>query len=134
MRQTLSICDIDENDPELKRYNAISDGILTSSELLRIEEIIKSVHVSSGLDPKFIFLEGSSGTGKTQTALAIRRKFSPQKVLYLLARTLGDRDQQIYHVFGDYPRRFVVVLNPTLLLLLGPSQKILELRMISTLI
>jgi hypothetical protein len=60
-------------------------------------------NVRSENSKPFVFVEDSSGTGKTQLAFALMSALSKKhiKTLYLLCTPIGDNSQQIYRVYAD---------------------------------
>src|SRR4051794_18008333 len=79
-----------------------------SKEVKRIVKMIDQVKVLEGEDVPFIFLEGSSGMGKTQCALAIRQKLLEQKriVHYFLAKSSTSKSQDVYKAFREISAAF----------------------------
>ena len=62
---------------------------------------------SKGVRP-FLFVEDSSGTGKTQLAFALRSALSKNgiRTLYLICSPIGDSSQLIYRVFTNISHAF----------------------------
>lgn len=90
---------IDENNSRLMEYKEIAMHLKDTKEIIEIERIIREIE-SSGLDPvPFIFLCGSSGIGKTQTALTLREKLRSERLVLYLLGVVGDLMQLIYQPF-----------------------------------
>jgi hypothetical protein len=99
---------VDENDSELVKFKRIAQCLQTSPELQEIDTIIKKVESTPvQQEVPFIFLGGSSGTGKTQTAIAIRERYRPERiVLYVLASLAPEESQRIYKTFDNVTSSF----------------------------
>jgi transcriptional regulator with GAF, ATPase, and Fis domain len=80
---------VNEEDESLIVYKDISTIIGNSSEIHEIENIIKMVESAASPIP-FLFLAGSSGMGKTQTAQTIREKLKSQRMVLYFLGTLSD--------------------------------------------
>ncbi|KAJ3270987.1 hypothetical protein HDV01_007137 [Terramyces sp. JEL0728] len=80
----------------------------TGKPSFRIEESKDGFSAAElDIDIPFIFLGGSSGTGKTQTALAVRKRISKdRKAYYLLYKSPGENGQKIYLNYDEITKLF----------------------------
>ncbi|MFO0004416.1 MAG: hypothetical protein ACK559_25140, partial [bacterium] len=90
---------INEDDEHLKRYKEIAEHIKDTSEVLEIERIIDEIVSLKKYPIPFIFLGVSSGMGKTQTALTIREKFRPERLVLYFLGSHSDLTQLVYQPF-----------------------------------
>jgi predicted ATP-dependent serine protease len=91
-----------EDDTILNKYKEIAHHIKDTKEIKEIERIMDVVVSSKALTVPFIFLGGSSGMGKTQTALTIREKLRFERIVLYFLGTQSDETQWIYKPFDHF--------------------------------
>ena len=74
------------------------NGHLSVAELVQKIEQLRSAKFTA--DAPFIFLEGSSGVGKTQMAINLMSIFDKHEIFYMLASTTVEPMQDIYRYFN----------------------------------
>ncbi|KAJ3074590.1 hypothetical protein HDU99_001703, partial [Rhizoclosmatium hyalinum] len=90
------------------KFMTVAVGLQNDPSLLAIVHKINSIPKEwSNLNTPFVFLEGSSGTGKTQTAFALLNLLAAStQVLYFLYLPVGEHAQPIYKCFQAVSKLF----------------------------
>src|SRR5690348_8912094 len=104
---SMILCDLSlSSDPELKlrlqSYEDMGRLLFNTPEVARMTQIVDEIDRFSSTDtPPFVFLEGSSGVGKTQMAFNLAQAYSntDRKLFYLIATPVVRSTQKIYKVF-----------------------------------
>lgn len=96
----------------LVRYKEIARDLFSAPEIRNILVELQDMS-RSGNVTEFLFLNGSSGMGKTQTALTIRELILAENrpVFYMLAEPISENFQDIYKAFGDISEVFLACVN-----------------------
>ncbi|KAK6091471.1 hypothetical protein MT418_8546 [Batrachochytrium dendrobatidis] len=99
-------------NPSLLKYHHIADSLKNDNCVVEIVKIILSITAgefsgSSFEDLPFTFLEGSSGSGKSQMGFNIKANIgSERRVHYLLFDPPGPTSQKIYRNFRNISKLF----------------------------
>jgi hypothetical protein len=94
-----------------EKYIDIGRSLFAEPIITNILEKLLQILRSTDVNAKpFVFVEESSGSGKTQSAFALKRAFSihsPQrKFFYLVSSEVNDSSQMIYRVFHNISSAF----------------------------
>ncbi|KAI8907887.1 hypothetical protein EDD86DRAFT_254937 [Gorgonomyces haynaldii] len=92
--------------------------LASGSEAPKVEKIgrrlldLTSANVNAADKQPFVFLEGSSGMGKTQTAITVSQSLMAERpVFYMVMAKLGNSPQEIYKNFRYLSQEFMKVLE-----------------------
>lgn len=96
----------------LARYKEVAQYLSDSPEIAAIVRGINEMGESLGV-MEFMFLQGSSGMGKTQAALTVREIMFRQgkPVFYMVAEPIKDHSQAIYKVFSGISELFLASVS-----------------------
>ena len=94
------------------KYDQIGLTLSTEPIIVNIMEQLLGIFAFNTVDKTpFVFIEDSSGAGKTQAAFALKhalaRRCPQRKFVHLLCLELDQRSQEIYKVFNDISLAFL---------------------------
>jgi hypothetical protein len=104
---------VDAANAEFQRYAKIGQDIANDPAIDAILAAVNKVRDGeASATPPFVFVDGSSGVGKTQAAFALRAR--GQLVHHLLLSKVGDDSQPIYKALRPLSNAFVAQLEKDL--------------------
>ncbi|EFX60272.1 hypothetical protein DAPPUDRAFT_124754, partial [Daphnia pulex] len=104
---------VDAANAEFQRYAKIGQDIADDPAIDAILAAVNKVRDGeASATPPFVFVDGSSGVGKTQAAFALRAR--GQLVHHLLLSKVGDDSQPIYKALRPLSNAFVAQLEKDL--------------------